>query len=51
VSSVSYPYSFVPDPDPAFGLNTDPDPGSDHDQKFKKINSQEKNFFFSKIAI
>ncbi len=26
-SSVSYPYSFYTDPDPAFRLNTDSDPG------------------------
>ncbi len=32
---VSDPDSLIPDPDPAFRLNTDPDPGFD-DQKFTK---------------
>jgi hypothetical protein len=40
--SVSDPYSFDTDPDPAFRLNTDPDPiriQGLNDQKLKKIYS------------
>jgi hypothetical protein len=45
------PYSFDPDPDPAFfRLNTDPAQGF-HDQKFKKFAAEKKiKYSFSKIA-
>jgi hypothetical protein len=56
-SRVADPHSFHPDPDPAFRLNTDPDPiririQGFKDQKFKKkLQLKKIHFFGSKTTI